>query len=252
MGKKRVSLTLEEELVERVDERADQEGFNRSEMVEDIIETFFEQRDISTAVVFAGDPEAKAMDDFKGRPVLEHIIDRLSSSGIARIVLLVGPNQEEIEGYFGSEYSGTALEYVSEEKPQGTAAALSKVEERVDGTFLVLNGHVITEVDIGEMLRTHRDEGRMATMALTTVEDPSAYGVAKMKGRKILGFEEKPEDGEEPSRLINAGTYVLEEDIFDELDEDSIETVFRRLASDSELAGYIYGGEWIDVSEPGL
>lgn len=253
MGKKRVSLTLKEELVERIDDKAGREGFNRSEMVEKVLRNHLNRKDITTAVIFAGDPEGKAMEDFEGRPVLEHVIERLSFRGINRVVLLVGNNREEVEEYFGSDYSGTAIEYVTEDQPRGTAAALSEVRERVEGTFLVLNGHVITEVDVDEMLRTHRDEDRTATMALTTVEKPSQYGVARMKGRRILGFEEKPEPGEEPSRLINAGTYILDDSIFEELDEDSLESVFRRLASESQLTGYIYGGEWVDVSDqPGL
>lgn len=248
MSKKRVSLTLEESLVERIDREADREGVNRSRMVEEILRDHFRQKSVSRAVVFCGDPEAKALRYYEGKTVLEYILENLSEEGIEEVLLLIGKNRE-IEERFGDDFQGMKLSHVSEEEPEGTAAALKKVEDRIDGTFILLNGHVITEVDLEEMLRTHRNEETVATMALTTVEDPSSYGVARMKGSKILGFDEKPEKGEEPSRLINAGVYVLETEIFRYLEGESVEEAFEKLSDSGELTGYIYGGEWTDISE---
>ncbi len=248
MAKKRISLTLEESLVEKIDSEASKVDVNRSQMVEELIESYFQKRSLDTAVVLCGDPDAKSLEDYSGRPVLEHILEHLSEQSISRTILLIGQN-DEIESHFGSEYSGMSLEYVQEEEPRGTAAALRNVEDLIDGSFLVLNGHVISDVDFHEMGEVHRDGESVATMALTTVEDPSRYGVARLKGRKILGFEEKPESGEEPSRLINAGTYVVEPEIFDHLENNSLETVFEKLASSGNLSGYIYGGNWMDVDE---
>lgn len=249
MPKKRVSLTLDEEIVEKVDSEASREDVNRSQMVEEILEDYFQAKSVDTAVVFCGDPEAKTLEKYQDKPVLEHILEHLAEQGVARIILLVGQNREEIESEFGSGFDGVALEYVSEDEPRGTAAALSKVEDRIAETFLAVNGHVVTDVDVEDMLREHRGEGSLATMALTTVESPSRYGVARLKGRTIQGFEEKPEPGEEPSRLINAGTYVFEPEIFSYLNRDSIEEVFEELADRGLLSGYIYGGTWQDVSE---
>ncbi|MBC5792934.1 MAG: ribbon-helix-helix protein, CopG family [Nanohaloarchaea archaeon] len=242
MAKKRVSLTLEEEMVEKIDAEAEERELNRSQTVEEIAEKYFGERGIDTAVVFCGDPEAKSLELHNGKPVLSHILDHLAEEGINRAILLSGKNKE-IEESFGSEYSGLALEYI-EDEPEGTAAALKKVEGKVDGEFAALNGHVIADVDMDEMLRFHREESSVATIALTSVEDPSSYGVARLKGRKVLGFVEKPEDGEEPSRLINAGTYIFGSEIFSMLEEESIETVFKNLADQKQLSGYIYGGKW--------
>ena len=250
MGKKRVSLTIDEDTVESLAERAQMKDLNRSEMVGEILEDYMSQEEIRTAVILAGDSERKALEEYKGRTVIEHVLERVSSI-VDRLIILTGNNREEIESRLGSEFDGSAVEYVSE-KPKGTAAAVRNIRKKVEGTFIVMNGHVITDIDFREMIRTHRDAERIATMALTTVEDPSNYGVARMKGRKILGFVEKPEPEEEPSRLINAGTYIMDEEIFDEIEGDSLEKGFRKLASASELTGYIYGGEWIDVSEQDL
>lgn len=249
MSKKRISLTLEEDLVERIDSEAEMNDVNRSRQVENIIREYFRNRSIKTAVVFCGDEELQSMEEWRGKPVLAHIIDNLDAHDIQRVILLAGKNREEIEDHFGSQYRNAKLEYVSEDEPKGTAAALEKVEERINSTFLALNGHVISDVDLEDMLDVHREENSVATIALTTVNNPSEYGVAKLKGRTILGFEEKPSPGEEPSRLINAGTYVLEPDIFRYLDESGLEDVFERLSNLKKLSGYIYGGEWEDFSE---
>lgn len=247
MSKKRVSLTLEERLVDKIDDEASKKGLNRSQTVEEIARKYFESRSIETAVVLCGDPEARSLEKYNEKPVLEHILEHLSGQ-VSRAILLVG-NNTEIEGRFGSSYGELALDYVSEDDPQGTAAALRNVEGMVDRTFAVLNGHVITDVDLQELAGQHREENTLATIALTTVEDPSGYGVARLKGSQILGFEEKPEKGEVPSRLINAGTYLFEPSIFDELGGDSLETVFQDLAGRSQLTGYIYGGEWLDIDK---
>ena len=249
MAKKRVSLTLEEELVKRIDAEAEINDVNRSRQVENIIEEYFRNRSIRTAVIFCGGEELQSMEKWQGKPVLAHIIDNLNLEDIQRVILLAGENREDIEDHFGSRYRSVNLEYVSEDEPKGTAAALSKVEGRINSTFIALNGHVVSDVDLEDMLEVHRDEGSIATMALTTVTDTEQYGVAQLKGRTILGFEEKPSPGEEPSRLINAGTYILEPEIFEMLDEDSLEDVFEKLAAQKKLSGYIYGGEWKDFDE---
>lgn len=249
MPKRRVSLTLDEELVEKIDSSAEMSDLNRSQKVEEIIEEHFENQGLDTAVVLCGDPELKSLELYQGRSILSHILENFSEQGISRAILLTGQNRERIENEFGSSYDGVNIEYFSEQEPEGTAKALEKVKPELKSSFLVVNGHVIAEVDVDEMFRHHNQQEAVATMALTTVEKPSNYGVARLKGQKVLGFEEKPEPGEEPSRLINAGTYILEPEIFPLLDQSDLEKVFEKLASEGELSGYIYGGEWSEVEE---
>lgn len=248
MPKKRVSLTLEEETVSRVDTEAENRNINRSQLVGEIVESYFKRKGVNTAVVLCGDPELKTLKLYNGQPVLAHILDHLEEEGVTRVILLVGKNNE-IEENFGTEYKGIGLEYVSEEEPRGTAAAIKRVEDRINDRFAVLNGHVIADVDLQGMLEVHEEESSTATMSLTAVEDPSGYGVARLKGRSILGFVEKPGPGEEPSRLINAGTYIFDPEIFEILEHDDLEAVFEDLADDGELSGYIYGGKWREFDE---
>lgn len=246
MGKKRVSLTLEEGLVDKIDAEADNRDINRSQTVEKIVESYFKGQGLEIAVILCGDSENKTLNLYEGKPVLGHILEDLSSQGFSRVILLSGSNREEIEEQFGSSYEGMALEYV-EDEAEGTAAALSKVEEKINEAFVALNGHVVADVDMEDMIRVHREEGVPATMALTTASSPSRYGVARLKGRKILGFEEKPEEGEEPSQLINAGTYIFDSEIFKHLEAESLEKAFENLAEEALLSGYIYGGTWKDI-----
>lgn len=244
MGKKRVSLTVEEEVLDGVDSEADRKGSNRSETVERILENYFDRKGLRAAAILCGDEELKSLELHNGRSVLSHVLDNLSEHGLDRVILLAGQNKERLKNEFGDEYKGLNLEYIDGDS-EGTASALEKVKDRFNSTFAVLNGHVIAEVDLEEMLEVHRLEGATTTMALTTVEDPSEFGVARIKGQRILGFEEKPDDA--PSRLINAGTYIVEPEIFSMLDSPHLEEVFESLSEERELAGYVYGGKWVKV-----
>jgi mannose-1-phosphate guanylyltransferase len=230
--------------VDRIDAEAERRGMNRSNTVERIAEDYFDRQGLSVAAVLCGDPELKSLELHNGRTILSHVLEHLSGEGFTRAILLCGENRERLEKEFGDRYEGVNLDYV-EEEPRGTAAALKQIQSELNSTFAVLNGHVVADVDTDEMLRVHRSEDATATVALTTVEDPSSYGVVRMKGNAVLGFEEKPEDA--PSRLINAGTYILEPGIFDAMESDELEKVFESLAESGELAGYVYGGRWLEA-----
>jgi NDP-sugar pyrophosphorylase family protein len=244
MAKKRISLTLEEEILNKIDVESERLDSNRSNTVERIANEYFDRKGLDTAVVLCGDPELRSLELHKGQSILSHILDHLDDQSFSRVILLAGENRQRLKEEFETEYGKLSLEYV-EEEPRGTAAALKNVESELNSSFALLNGHVVAEVDFDEMLQTHRGEDSVATMALTTVENPEKYGVAKMKGQTVLGFEEKPENP--PSRLINAGTYIVEPTIFERMDSDDLEEVFEQLASKGKLAGYIYGGRWVEV-----
>lgn len=249
MPKKRVSLTLDEELVSKIDKEADNYEINRSQMVEKLADDYFQAKGLDTAVILCGDPENETLTLYEGKPVLSHIIEHLSQEGIKRAILLVGNNKDEIAPNFGSKHEGVTLEYVEEDSPEGTASALLKAKDLIGNTFVALNGHVISDVDFKEMQEMHREEAGPATVALTTVEDASKYGVVTLKGRKVLGFEEKP--SQPATKLINAGTYILEPEIFSVIEDNNetdLEEVFKHLAEENSINGYIYGGEWRDIS----
>lgn len=191
------------------------------------------------------------------RPVLEHTIAYLKYYGICDIVITLNYMPEVIESYFGDgEKFGVKLTYFMEEEPRGTAGAVKNCESYLDGPFFVLNGDVFTNLDLNQMMAYHRRKKAIATISLTPVENPSAYGVVEITDKgKIQKFTEKPAPGTEPSNWINAGTYILERDVLDMI-PPGCSYMFERglfpqlLQTGRPVFGYQYKGYWLDMGTP--
>ncbi len=150
-------------------------------------------------------------------PFLERTLRRLKDAGIDDIILPAGYLPEAITSYFGDGTAlGLKIRYVIEAVPLGTAGALKNVEQYIDGPFFVLNGDVLTSLDLRAMLDYHRAKGGIGTMHLIRVEDPSPFGVAVHDANgRIERFVEKPKREDAPSNEINAGTYILDRAVLD-------------------------------------
>ncbi len=266
-GKDRISITLDEELVVRIDRLVD--GYNiknRSHAIEKILmQTLNEQR-IKQAIILCGGEGQKLkpityelpkpMIPVRDRPVLEYIIDHLKREGITEIILVVDYKHEKIISHFGKGRAlGVNIRYIIEDKPHGTGGFLKSAKGMVNDTFLLLYGDVLSKVDFNDMLKTHRSNKVVATMALTTISDTSSYGVAKLKGEKITGFIEKPHPGEAPSNLINAGVFIVEPELLDKVptkleEKVMLESIFEDLAKQGQLGGYVYDGSWFHLDTP--
>ncbi|MDY6770078.1 MAG: sugar phosphate nucleotidyltransferase [Candidatus Nanohaloarchaea archaeon] len=246
MVKERISLTLDSDVVERLDRQLEREGIdNRSRGVERFLRDYLAQDAVDTALVLGGGRDSSCLVKLNGTPVIEHALDHLRDAGVERIY--VATADPAVRDALDDE----DVEILFEEEPRGTGGSLRTVADRVDDTFLVMNGDVLCEVDIEDMYRAHQDGDGIATVALTTVEDASAYGVIRMKGSRIVGFREKPEDSS--SHLVNAGVYLLDPSFLDRVPveqeerEVDIETVFEQVADEGLLNGYVYEGEWKEV-----
>ena len=153
----------------------------------------------------------KPMLPIANRPFLEHQIGQLRGHGIDRVVLSCGYLAESIREHFGDE-----LEYAVEPEPLGTGGAIRFSAENIDETFVVCNGDVLTDLDLGALIAAHRDRGARATIALHRVADPSAYGLVRTgEDGDVTAFVEKPPPGAADVDTINAGTYVLEPDVLE-------------------------------------
>ncbi len=140
--------------------------------------------------------------------------------------------------------------------PLGTGGPI-KHAERLLGKdpFLVLNGDIFAEISYKSLIQMHIKSGAWATLALCHVEDPSRYGVADLgENGQIKRFIEKPRKGTEPSKLINAGVYVLNSDVLQLIPEGravSVEReIFPKLAEQGKLFGHVVNGLWIDIGRP--
>jgi len=193
----------------------------------------------------------KPMIPVNGKPLLQHIIEKVRDAGLDEIVLCIGYMGHVIENYFGDGSKfGTKITYVKEDEPMGTAGPLKLAKKHLDSTFLYLNGDIMSTADIKDLIKTHLSLGGKATMALFEVEDPSRFGVAAMDGSRIVKFIEKPKKEEAPTRLINAGMIVLEPDVIDlmEKDKGQIEVlIYPKLLEKGQLNGWVFSGMWYDL-----
>ncbi|HMD02326.1 MAG TPA: NDP-sugar synthase [Candidatus Baltobacteraceae bacterium] len=198
----------------------------------------------------------KPMVPLFGVPFLERTLVRLKEAGITDVILAAGYLPSAITDYFGDGAQlGMKLTYVIEESPLGTAGALKNVADHLTGPFFVLNGDIITDLDLKAMSEYHRQKGGLGVLHLTRVEDPSAFGcVAHEADGRITAFVEKPAPGEEPSNEINAGTYLLEREVLERIPPGpvSIErTTFPQLLSAGErLYAYTTDDYWLDLGRP--
>ncbi|MFH1391740.1 MAG: sugar phosphate nucleotidyltransferase [Candidatus Diapherotrites archaeon] len=162
----------------------------------------------------------KCMAELKGKPMLEHVLVNLKKAGIDEVHLVVGYKKDVIEEHFGPEFNGMKLNYFVQNEPKGTAHAVSLTEEYIDGKFLITNADVIVGSQNYQNI-TKTDEFDLADGVLLArkVQNPWRYGVLKTEGKKVIDIIEKPQMGEEPSNLINAGIYRFSKDFFESIRE---------------------------------
>jgi mannose-1-phosphate guanylyltransferase len=192
------------------------------------------------------------------RPMIEHVLAHLARHGIDDAVLSMGYKPDAFaDAYPDGRCAGVALHYAIEPEPLDTAGAIryAAVDAGIDERFVVVNGDVLTDLDIGALVGFHDDRGGEGTIALHQVADPSAFGVVPTDAEgRVLAFVEKPPRNEAPTDLINAGTYVLEPTVLDRIDEGrkvSIEReVFPAMVADGVLYAMAGDTYWIDTGTP--
>ncbi len=195
-----------------------------------------------------------------GRPMIEWVVERLGPFGVDEVVLSLGYRPDSfVSAYPDGHCAGLPIRYVTEPEPMGTAGAVRFAADEIgfDDTFLVLNGDVLTDLDVGELVRFHRKAGAAATIALHRVEDPSAFGVVPTdESGRVTAFVEKPPAGEAPTDLINAGTYVLEPEVVQSIPpgrQVSIEReTFPSLVEHGRLYAMASDAYWLDTGTPEL
>src|SRR6267378_2767408 len=151
------------------------------------------------------------------RPFLLYQIDTLRRAGVTDITLSLSYQPEKIEQQLGDGSNfGVKLKYTVEPQPMGTAGAYKFAEDLIREPTVVFNGDVLTDLDLKTVIREHKDRKAVATIVLTPVEDPSAYGVVETEDNgHVRRFLEKPNPDETTCKNINAGTYILEPKVLD-------------------------------------
>jgi NDP-sugar pyrophosphorylase family protein len=192
----------------------------------------------------------KPMIKVAGRPILERLVLHLVGHGIQRIFISVHYLPHLIEEHFGDGREfGCQIEYLREEEPLGTGGALSLLPEKPSHPCLVMNGDLITQFDIGALLRHHEAMGQAATVAAAHYLHQVPFGCLEVTGDHLIGIEEKPT----LLRLVNAGIYVLSPSVFDRLPHppftlpECIEALLQQRAG---IGYFLLGDDWLDVGQP--
>ena len=185
------------------------------------------------------------------RTLLEQVIYTVPSDLIDEVVVAGGYKVEMIKSYFDSIECDFDVRIVNETEPLGTGGALGNCRDVVSDTFACFNGDIISSLDVGKLLALHKSNGGIGTLGLWEVDDPTRFGIVGLDSEnKITQFKEKPKPAEVFSNLINAGSYIFEEDIFDymPIGKHSLERdVFPKLAKVRQLNGMQFDGYFIDA-----
>ncbi len=191
------------------------------------------------------------------RPFLYYQIDLLKRAGIKEITLSLSYKPDKISDIFGDgEDYGVKIYYAVEPSPLGTAGAYKNAEEHLSQTAVVFNGDVLTDIDIAQVVAYHRERNAAATIVLTPVENPSAYGLVETEADgRVRRFLEKPKPEEITCNTINAGIYVLEPHILKYIPKDekfSFEyQLFPALLQNNEpFFAYTMEDYWLDIGTP--
>jgi mannose-1-phosphate guanylyltransferase len=193
-----------------------------------------------------------------GVPMLERVMANLARHGVTDAVLSLGYLPDRfIEAYPEHTVAGVRVRYAVEPSPLDTAGAIrfAATFAEIDDTFIVVNGDVITDLDVSRLVAFHRERGAEATIALYPVDDPSRFGVVPTDDEgRVIAFVEKPPRDEAPTNLINAGTYVMEPSVISRIEPDvkvSVERVtFPELAAQGRLFALADDAYWLDTGTP--
>lgn len=193
----------------------------------------------------------KPMLQVAGKPLLEIILKQCLDAGFEHFYFAVNYLKEQIQSHFqdGSAW-GARIQYLEEDKPLGTAGALSLLPQRPDHPFLVLNGDVLTRVDYTHLLRFHADHQSTATLCVREHSTQIPYGVVRMDDVKVVALEEKPV----LTHYVNAGIYLLNPDVLDLVPKDVFFDMPQLLETAAQqgkpVSAFPIHEYWLDIGHP--
>ena len=190
------------------------------------------------------------------RTMIEHVVSILPPAMVGKVIIAAGYGIEQMRQHFAKVNLGYEVVIVEEFEPLGTGGAIANCRDYLsEGTFCVINGDLLTSLSVEDMLRNHQTKGGLGSISLWEVEDPSRFGVADYDDTSgvISRFQEKPKREDAFSNLINAGTYLLEPQVFDLMPEGAFSMeriVFPKMAEAGQLFGYPFEGHFVDAGTP--
>ncbi len=198
---------------------------------------------------------AKPVVTLVDRPFIVYMLEWLRRFGVSDVVLSCGFLAGGVRAELGDgERYGLRLRYAEEPQPLGTGGALRYAAELLDERFLVCNGDILTDIDVGAQLAAHERTGALATLALIGVDDPRAFGMVRCDpGGAVREFVEKPGESLAGEHLISAGAYVLEREVVDLIAPGRAVSLEREVwpaLIGNGLHGHVTRGYWLDIGTP--
>lgn len=266
MRRSRITITLDQHTLNKVDQLIDKNTIrNRSHAIEFVLNQYLASG-VKKAVILAGGQGTrlrpytyelpKPLLPVKGKPLLEHLIRKLTKSGITEVIICIGYLGEKIKEYFGNgEKFGVKITYSEEKEALHTGGALAKIRKLLhDDTFLVIHGDILTDITFSDLIDFHQKQNEIATVALTTVERPSEFGQLTLQGTKLVHFYQKEKEKNVKSYLIHSGIYVFGPEIFTFFPPKKtnfmLEDVVEKLIQEHKVTGFVFEGQWFDVGSP--
>jgi mannose-1-phosphate guanylyltransferase/phosphomannomutase len=198
--------------------------------------------------------QPKPMVPIVGKPCMEHIVELLKAHNFEDVIVTLAFMPQAIRGYFGDgESHGLAIRYSVEESPAGTAGSVKLAEEALDEPFLVISGDALCDIDLGALVRFHREKEALVTIGLKSVPNPLEFGIVVTdEDGRIERFLEKPSWGQVFTDTINTGIYVLEPEVLRHVPDDrpydfSKELFPLLLEMGKPLYGFVADGYWQDI-----
>ncbi|MBT3970890.1 MAG: NDP-sugar synthase [Euryarchaeota archaeon] len=190
------------------------------------------------------------------RTMIEHVVSILPEKMVGKVIIAAGFGIEQMRNHFENVDLSYEVVIVEEFEPLGTGGAIANCRDYLSGgTFCVINGDLLTSLSVEDMLQNHQAKGGLGSISLWQVEDPSRFGVADFSEDSgvIRRFQEKPKREDAFSNLINAGTYLLEPEVFDLMPEGAFSMeriVFPEMAEAGQLFGFPFEGHFVDAGTP--
>lgn len=196
----------------------------------------------------------KPMAPILGKPVAQYALELLRRHGIEECTMTLQYLPDRIVRAFGDGRAlGMRISYALEKEPLGTAGSVKNAMEGIEGTFLVMSGDALTDVDLSAAIRFHRERKAAATLVLQRVAEPVEYGIVVTDGDgRVVRFQEKPSWGEVFTDTANTGIYILEPEVMSLLEGDGpwdfAADLFPMLLERGErVFGFLAGGYWCDI-----
>ncbi len=192
------------------------------------------------------------------RPCLWYLLRSLAEGGIKEVILACGYKSDHLMRTIGDGSNlGLDIVYSFEDEPLGTGGAMKLVEDRLDDTFVAVNGDVFASIDISGQIAMHQETGADVTISLASVDDPCNYGIVRVEpDGRITEFKEKPKPEEVFSNRINSGVYIVQRSVLADVPEGTFydfskDLIPRLVEKGCRIQGFDMVGIWMDVGRPG-